>query len=168
MVSLCLCMIRMRRSLNNGRTASTSGTSVETISVQSSPPESPVMAPRGDAATTSVRVSNAVPVPSAQTVRYRRHVNVTLKRRWCRASTEAISCCPVPTLFPCISRVWDCRHHAKWTQRTGPTFQEFPSCNEWFRRGGQNCNDGKDDVSVSADGGSNVVSGSGCARVSCG
>ena len=63
----------MRRSLNNGR----DGTSVEKISVQSSPPEPPVMSPRGEAATTSVRVSNAVPVPSAQTVRYRRHVNVT-------------------------------------------------------------------------------------------
>ena len=35
------------------------------------------MSPRGEAATTSVRVSNAVPVPPGQTARYRRHVNVT-------------------------------------------------------------------------------------------
>ena len=38
----------MRRSLNNGKTASTIGTSVETISVQSSPPESLVVSPRSD------------------------------------------------------------------------------------------------------------------------
>ena len=37
MILLCLWMIRMRRSLNNGKTASMTGTSVETISVQSSP-----------------------------------------------------------------------------------------------------------------------------------
>ena len=98
---LCLWMIRMKRSLNKGRSASTSGTSVETISVQSSPPECPVMAPRGEAATTSVRVSNAVAVPSAQTVRYRRHVNVTPAV----ASTEDLSCCLVPTLSPCTPRV---------------------------------------------------------------
>ena len=36
------------------------------------------MSPRGEAATTSVRVSNAVTVPSAQTAKHRRHVNVTL------------------------------------------------------------------------------------------
>ena len=69
MILLCLSMILVRRSLNNGMTASTSGSSVETISVQLSPPESAVMSPRGEAATTSFRVSVAVLVPSAQTVR---------------------------------------------------------------------------------------------------
>ena len=57
---LCLWMIRMRRSL-----------------VQSSPTESPVVSPRGDAAATAVRVSNAAPSPQRQTARYRRRVNVT-------------------------------------------------------------------------------------------
>ena len=41
MLFLCLWMSRMRRSLNNGTTTFTNGTSAETISVQSSPPESP-------------------------------------------------------------------------------------------------------------------------------
>ena len=62
---------------SNDRTDSTSGTSVETISVQSSPTESPVMSPRREAVNSCVRVSNAGPSPSAQTVKYRRHVNVT-------------------------------------------------------------------------------------------
>ena len=59
----------MRRVQSNGRTASTNGTHVETINAQPSPTESPVVFLRGDAAATSVRVSNAV--------RYRRHVTVT-------------------------------------------------------------------------------------------
>ena len=80
-------MIRMRRLQNNGRTASTTGTNVETpVSVRSSPPlpfpvvsqnlprpsESPVLPLRGEASATFVRVSDAVPVPSAsgQTSRY--------------------------------------------------------------------------------------------------
>ena len=39
----------------------------------------------------------------------------------------------------------------------------FRSCSEWFGRGGQNCNDDKDDVFVSADGWNNVLSGPCCA-----
>ena len=70
-------------------------------------------------------------------------------------------------ICPCLKRhsqhSFHRSHHAQ-----DPHSRIFPSCNEWFRRGGQNCNDGKDDVSLCADGGSNVVSGSGCARVSCG
>ena len=163
-------MIRVRRSLNNGRTASTIGTSVETISVQSSPPESPVMPPRGEAATPSVRVSNAVPVPSAQTVRYRRHVNVTPK-----VPQETLVSCfhrshqllPGPNSVSVYLTCLDSRHHVDSTQQD-PHSGNFPSCNDFFRRGGQNCNDGKDDVSVCADGGSNVVFGSGCACASCG
>ena len=75
MIFVCLWMSRVRRSLNNGTTTSTVGTSVETICVQ--PPESPVMSPRSEATTEFVRVSNTVSSPPAQTVRYRRHVNVT-------------------------------------------------------------------------------------------
>ena len=66
---LCLWIIRMRRLQSSGRIASTIGTHVETINAQPSPTESLVVSPRGDAAATSVRVSNAV--------RYRSHVNVT-------------------------------------------------------------------------------------------
>ena len=77
MIFLCLWMSRMRRSLNNGTTNSTNGTSVETISVQSSPPESPVMSPRSEATTEFVRVSSAASSLPPQTARYRRHVNVT-------------------------------------------------------------------------------------------
>ena len=122
-------MIRTRRSQSNGRTDSTSGTSVETISVQSSPTESPVMSPRCEAVNSCVRVSNARPSPSAQTVKYRRHLNVT-------------PTVPQEDLLPCFHRshqllpgsnavsvyltCLDCRHHAKWTHRTGPTFQQFP------------------------------------------
>ena len=66
------------KSLNNGTTTSTNGTSVETIGVQSSPPESPVMPPRSEVATEFVRVSNAVvSSPPAQTARYRRNMSVT-------------------------------------------------------------------------------------------
>ena len=123
---LFIWMIRTRRSQSNGRTDSTSGTSVETISAQSSPTESPVMSPRCEAANPCVRVSNAGPSPSAQTVKYRRHVNVT-------------PTVPKENLLPCFHRshhllpgsnavsvyltCLDCRHHAKWTHRTGPTFQ---------------------------------------------
>ena len=123
---LCLWMSRMRRSLNNGTTTSTNGTSVETISVQSSPPES------------SCDVSQK---------RSNHRVCSCLKRRYVSASTNsqistqhecyshsaagdvgvvfsqnAISCCLVPTLSLCTSTCLDCRHHAKWTHRTGPTF----------------------------------------------
>ena len=55
----------MRKSLNNGTTTFTNGTSAETISVQSSPPESPVMSPRSE---DFVRVSNAASSPPAQTI----------------------------------------------------------------------------------------------------
>ena len=66
MILFCLWMIRMRRSLNNSKTASMIGTSVETISVQSSPPESPVMFPRSEATSDFVRVSSAASSPPAQ------------------------------------------------------------------------------------------------------
>ena len=114
-------MIRVRRSLNSGRTASTIGTSVETISVQSSPPESLVMSPRGEAATPSVRVSNAVPVPSTQTVRYRRHVNVTPK-----VPQETLVSCfhrshqllPGPNAVSVYPTCLDSRHHVDSMHRT--------------------------------------------------
>ena len=170
MILLCLWMIRMRRSLNNGKTASTSGTSVETSSVQSSPPESPVMSPRGEAATPSVRVSNAVQVP----VSTNSEISTPRERDSHSASRDPGVVLPQkPSVVACFQRV---SVNAVWiavTTRSGLNGQDllsrnFPSCNEWFRRGGQNCNDGKDDVSVCADGGSNVLSGLGCAFDSCG
>ena len=97
-----------------------SGTSFETISVQSSPPESLVMSPKGEAATLPVCVSNAVPVPSAQTVRYRRYVHVT----------PTVPQKTLPTKPSVVA----------WTQRPGPTFQEF---HELQRMVQQTCNDGK-------------------------
>ena len=129
MILLCLWMIRMKKSLNNGKTASMTGTAVETISVQSSPPESPVMSPRSEATSDFVRVSSAASSLPAQTARNRRHVNVT-------------PTVPQETLVSCFHRshhllpgsnavsvyltCLDCRHHARWTHRTGPTFQQFP------------------------------------------
>ena len=49
-----------------------------------------------------------------------------------------------------------------------PHSRNFQSSNEWCSRGGQNCNDGKDDVFLCADGGSNVLLGPRGACVSCG
>ena len=80
-------------------------------------------------ATASVRVSNAGPAPSAQTVRYRRHVNVThtvpqetMVSCFHRSHQLLPGSNAVSVYLSCL----DCRHHAKWTQRTGPKFQEFP------------------------------------------
>ena len=125
MILLCLWMIRMKRSLNNG----TNGTSVETISVQSSPPESPVMSPRSEATTEFVRVLNAVSSPPAQTAKYRRNMSVTptvpqetLVSCFHRSHQLLPGSNAVSVYLTCL----DCRHHAKWTHRTGPTFQQFP------------------------------------------
>ena len=124
----------MKRLENNGRTASTTGTHVETpVSVRSSPPlpfpvvsqnlprpsESPVLSLRGEASATFVRVSDAVllPSPSGQTARHRRHVNVTPT-----VSQEALLSClqrshqllpgsnAVSVYLTCL----ECRHHVKW------------------------------------------------------
>ena len=129
MILLCLWMIRMRRSLNYGKTASMIGTSVETISAQSSPPESPVVSPRSEATSDFVRVSSAASSPPAQTARYRRHVNVTptvpqetLVSCFHRSHQLLPGSNAVSVYLTCL----DCPHHAKWTHRTGPTFQQFP------------------------------------------
>ena len=122
---LCLWTIRMRRLQNSGRTASTTATRV-----QSSPPESPVVSPRGEAPATSGRVSDAGPSPSGQTVRYGRQVNVTptvpQETPCCRASTEAISCCMVPTLFPCISPVWSAVTTQNGLNEPDPHSRNYP------------------------------------------
>ena len=128
MIFLCLSMSQMRRSLNNGTTTSTNGTSVETISFQSSPPESPMMSPRSEATTEFCRVSNAVSSPPAQTA-------------MCRRSMSATPTVPQETLVSCFHRshqllpgsnavsvyltCLDCRHHAKGTHPTGPILQQF-------------------------------------------
>ena len=158
---LCLWTIRMRRLQNKGRTASTIGTHVETISVQSSPPESPVVS-RGEAAATSVRVSIAVPSPSAQTARKQRHVSVTPS-----ASRGLVvvppkkppdvawfqRCFWVSLLFGVPSR------RKSGLNEPDPHPNNFPSSNDWYKRGGRNCNDGKHDVSPSVDGRSDVFLG---------
>ena len=133
---LFIWMIRMRRSQSNGRTDSTSGASVETISAQSSPTESPVISPRCEAANSCVRVSNVGPSPSAQTVKYRR-LPQCLKRTCCRASTEAISCCLVPTLSPCTSPVWIAVTTQSGLIEQDPHSNNFRNCSKWFRRGGK-------------------------------
>ena len=111
MIFLCLWMSRMRRSLNSGTTTFTYGTSAETISVQSSPPESPV------------RVSNAASSPPAHTARCRRHVNVspsvpqeTLVSCFHRSHQLLPGSNAVSVYLTCL----DCRHHAKWTHQTDP------------------------------------------------
>ena len=67
--------------------------------------ESPVMSPRCEAENSCVRVSNAGP---------RRHVN--------GSHPLLPGYNTVSVYFTCL----DCRHHAKWTHRTGPTFQQSP------------------------------------------
>ena len=103
--------------------------SVETISVQSNPPESLVMSPRSEATTEFVRVSNAVSSPPAQTARYRRNMNVTptvpqktLVSCFHRSHQLLPGSNTVSVYLTCL----DCRHNAKWIHRTGPTFQQFP------------------------------------------
>ena len=125
MSSLFLWMIRMRSLQKNGRTESTTGTHVQTpVSVQSSPPlpsptlsqnlpcpsECPVSSPRGEATATFVRVSDAVPSPSPANTQ----ISPPLERDSHSVSRglvvvppkKVLSCCLVPTLFPCISPVW--------------------------------------------------------------
>ena len=96
-------------------TASMTGTSVETISVQSSPPESPVVSPRSEATSDFVRVSSVASSLPAQTARYRRHVNVTLVSCIHRSHQLLHGSNDVSVYLTCL----DCRHHAKWTHRTG-------------------------------------------------
>ena len=88
---------------------------------------------------------------AAQTVKYRRHVNGSHQLL---PGSNAVS-----VYLTCL----DCRHHAKWTHRTGPHSNNFRNCSKWFRRGGQNCKDDKDDVLVLADGWNNVLTGPCCA-----
>ena len=91
---------------------------------------------RGEAATSSVRVSNAVPVPPGQTARHRRHVNVAptvpqdaLLSCFHRSRQLLPGSNTVSVYLTCL----DCRHHAKWTQRTGPTIQEFPELQRMYQ-----------------------------------
>ena len=87
-------------------------------SVQSSPPESPVMSPRGEATTEFFRVSNAVSSPRSQTARYRRHMSVTptvpqetLMSCFHRSHQLSPGSNAVSVYLTCL----DCPHHAKWT-----------------------------------------------------
>ena len=165
-------VVRMRRSLNNGRTASTSGTSVETISVQSSPPESPVVSPRGEAATTffaclkrrsvSVSTNSQISTPRERDSHTAsRDHGVVLPQKpsvvaWFQRCFRVSHVFGLPsplkvdstdrTLIPGISRVA--------TNGSGVV--------------GKIATTAMMMMSSCADGGSNVVSGSGCACVSCG
>ena len=131
---LFIWMIRTRRSQSNGRTESTSGTSVETISAQSSSTEFPVMSLRCEAANPCVRVSDAGPSPSAQTRKYRRHVNV-------------IPTMPQENLLPCFHRSHQLVPGSNAVSVcTSPAWIAVITQSgiiEWFRRGGQNCKDDK-------------------------
>ena len=124
MIFLCLWMIRMRTSLNwhddllEWYICRENQRSIKPTRIFR----------EGEAATTSVRVSNAVSSPPAQTARYRRRAGVT-------------PTVPQETLVSCFHRshqllpgsnavsvyltFLDRRHHARWTHRTGPTFQQF-------------------------------------------
>ena len=126
------------------------------------PPESPVMSPRSEAKSDFVRVSSAASSLPAQTARCRRHVNVTptVPQSCFHRSHQLLpGSNAVSVYLTCL----DCRHHAKWTHRTGPTFSNFQSCSEWFKRGGQNCNNDENDVLVPTDGWNNVLFGQCCA-----
>ena len=117
---LCLWTSRTRR------LPSTTGTHVETLIVQSSPPESPVVSLRSSRNVCSCVRRRSV---SVKTNSHRRHVNVTPI-----VPREALLSClnrshqllpgsdAVHVYLTCLDRC----HHAKWTQRTGPTLQEFP------------------------------------------
>ena len=99
--------------------------------------------------------------PSTVSVR----INIQIPRRQSHkrpcscASKEAISCCLVPTLFPCISPVWSAVTTQNGLKEPDAHSRNFPSSDERYKRGGQHCNDGKDVVSLCVDGGSDVVLG---------
>ena len=76
------------------------------------------------------------------------------KRRWCRVLLG-------PAL--CISLVCTARTTQSGLIVRDPHSSNFRSCSEWFKRGGQNCNDDKDDVFAPADGWNTVLSGPCCA-----
>ena len=122
------------------------------------------MSPTGKAAKT-VRVLDAVPSPSGQPARYRRHVNVT-------------SAVPQEALLSCLHRSHQLLPGSNAVSVPSPRKMDSTNgthtpiisrgSNEWHKRGGQNCNDGKDDVSLCVDGGSKVLLGPCNACDSCG
>ena len=69
----------------------------------------------------------------------------------------------VPTLSPCTSLVWIAGTTQSGLIEQDPHSSNFRSCSEWFKRGGQNCNNDEDDVLVLADGWNNVLSRPCCA-----
>ena len=131
-----------------GRSPRLVHTSRRRVSVQSSPPlPFPIVSKNlpasiGISSVTSTRrsISNVfivsqdavpLPSPSGQTARHRPpRLNVTptvSQKALCyRASKEVISCFLVPAAVSMYLTCLRCRHHAKWTQRARPTFQEFP------------------------------------------
>ena len=159
---LFLWTIRLRMLQNNGRTASTNDIHVETINVQSSPPEPPVASSRSEAAATFVRVSDAVPSPSSQKARYRHHVNVTptLPREALlsclhRSHQLLLGSNAVSVDLTCL----ECVTTQNGLYEPDPHSRNFQSPNKWYKRIGQNCNDGKGDVSLCVESGSDVLLG---------
>ena len=111
-IFLFLWMSRMRST-----TTSTNGRSVETISIQSSPPESLVMLPRREATTEFVR---------------RRFVSTNSHnstQHECDAHSAAgdvgFVLSQKPSVVARLQRCL-CVPHAKWTHPTRPTFQQYP------------------------------------------
>ena len=68
-----------------------------------------------------------------------------------------------PSLFPCILLVWTAGTTQSGLNKQDPHSSNFRSCSEWFKRGGQNCNNDEDGVLVLADGWNNVLFGPFCA-----
>ena len=74
-----------------------------------------MVSPRSEATSDFVRVSSVASSLPAQTARYRRHVNVTLVSCIHRSHQLLHGSNDVSVYLTCL----DCRHHAKWTHRTG-------------------------------------------------
>ena len=121
MSSLRLWTIRVRRDCRRmvGRPPRLV-THVETFSVQSSPPESPVVSPRTPPCECDSHSASSGPVavpPQKPSV-----------VAWCHR-------------WPCISRVWSAATTQNGLNEPDPHSRNF--C-ERYRRGGQHCNDGED------------------------
>ena len=144
---LFIWMIRTRRSQSNGRTDSTSGTSVETISAQSSPTDPPVMSPRVGSS------QSLCPCFKRRSVSVCTNSEVSTPRE-CdsnSASRGPVAVLPQkPSVVAWFQRCF-CVPHLFGLPSSRKVDSSNRNCRKWFRRGGQNCKDHKDDVLVPAD-----------------
>ena len=74
----------------------------------------------------------------------------------CCSSTEAVSCCHVPTLLPCVSPVWSAVTTQNGLNEPDPHSRNFPNGTSVV---GKIATRAKDDVSLCADGGRDVLLG---------